>query len=708
MGSLFNSQEIAAMSGGFLPAPPKDYQLPTIFPAFGNDPVDVALDYESFDPDIKEMGPGWRRNAYPVGISVAIRDRARKIVFKEYYPMRHKSGPNLDPEKVYEWLSDNLTWFRGKIVGANLLYDGDGLQYQGVTAPLAKWTDVQWAEALIDENAYNYTLERLGQKYLGHGKITDELKGLYGPDYKFRFAEIHPGHARAYGLGDVELPLLIEEIQEEELARQKLETVWDIERRLFPFLLYMRRKGQRVDMAAASRLHDMFTTKRADCLAQATKAIGKRGVELNIENFGKPSVLVAAFEALGIPIIRGAESNKASFTDDWLHGLCSCKKSDPKNPSKMIDDQECGHVGRLIESANGYDKALETFVHGYIADFAIKGRVHCEFHPLRRVDDENGKHNGTVSGRFSSVHPNLQNIPVRDSEIGPLLRACFIPESDSYDFFSGDYSQIEFRLLVHAAVVRAQYSADKAKDLWGTNKSGVCDIWNRLQAAYKAQKMYVENPDTDFHNMVVELTGLERKYAKNINFGIAFTMGVEKLARSLGVPYEEALKILGQYHEKVPFVKAVGQAMTIEAEDSGVTATILGRLTHFDDWEPKKYEKGVRYKAYELERAMKEYGLPQSKLKRAMTHKALNCYTQGSGADLMKTAMVKIWESGVLSGDDLIISLTVHDELDGSVARTAAAKEKLREVQHLMENSIQLCVPTTTEFKTGKDWSATH
>ena len=678
------------MSGGILPPAPKDYRLPTHFPDFTR-AKRIALDLESFDPSIaNDMGPGWRKpDTFICGVSLAIGETDGSIGFKEYYPIAHKGGPNLNQRAVFEWLENNLAFFQGEIVGANLLYDSDGLQYQNITAPMAKWRDVQWAEALIDENAFNYQLERLGTKYLKHGKLKDQLKELYGPDYKERMHEIHPGHMRAYGIGDVVMPLEILNKQFEELRHQKLETVYDLECRLLPMLLYMRYKGQPVDMAAATHLHDSLTIKRAEALREATKAIGKRGFELNIENFGKPKVIGMALDHLGIVYPRTAVEKRPSITDEWLdaqdHPFCP-----------------------LLASANRYDKALETFVNGYVSDYAINGRVHCEFHPLRSVNGK-GKSNGTVAGRFSAVHPNLQNIPVRDKEIGPLCRAMFIPE-EGYEYFSGDYSQIEYREIVHAAVVRAGVPKEKATKLWGS-KNGM-DIWNRLQTAYITRDKYINDPTTDFHTFMATLTNLERKYAKSVNFAVAFVQGLQAFAEGLGWVDEngkanqKAIDVLATYHTAVPFVKAVGQAMTYEAAETGFTPSLLGRRAHYELWEPKFRENAVgRAKALPKEQALAEYG---EKIKRSMTHAALNRYTQMGGADLMKTTMVNVWESGVLHGDDLIVSLTVHDELDGSVLPTPRGKECLAELQHLMENAIKLTLPTTTEFKKGKNWAETH
>ena len=675
------------MSGGIKPPAPRDYKLPSIFPAFYS-AKRIAFDVESYDKDLHTLGPGWRRDAYICGFSLAIADAKGKPEWAEYFPVRHKDAPNLDESKVIEWLQDNFAFFSGEIVGANLLYEADACAARwNIFAPFAKWRDVQWAAALIDENAYDYRLERIAKDYLGHGKIEDELKNLYGPQVKQRMPEVHPGHMRAYGIGDVTLPLEILPHQYKELKKQNLLELFDLECRLLPMLLYMRRKGQRVDVALAERIGDTLREKRAEALKEATRLVGKRGFEFNIDNFGRNEVITAALDTLGISYPRTDKGN-ISIKDKWLEHL--------DHP-----------FGKALAAANKYDKAIETFVTGYISDFQINGRIHAEFHPLRRVDDESGKNNGTVSGRFSSSHPNLQNLPIRDPEIGPLMRAVFLPE-EGCDFWDGDWSQIEFRLLVHAAVERANTTLPASKRAWND------EILAKLKTAIKTQEMYLNDHKTDFHNMVCELTGLERKYAKAITFGLAFSMGIDKLALQLnmvgpdGLPTQQARDVLEQYHSKLPFMKALQQATTREAEQDGYICTILGRRTHFDLWEPKYSDQGApRVKALPLMAAREAYG---NKLKRAQTHKSLNCVTQGSaGGDMMKTAMVTIFESGLLdNSDDIICSLTIHDELAGSVARTKAGQEKLAEIKHIMETKIKLLVPVIAEFGVGKNWAEAH
>ena len=314
----------------------------------------------------------------------------------------------------------------------------------------------------------------------------------------------------------------------------------------------------------------------------------------------------------------------------------------------------------MVRKARECDKINGTFIEGYILDSHINGRIHGEFHPLKRADAEGNR--GTVSGRFSSTHPNLQNIPGR-TELGRQIRELFIPE-EGWNWWSSDYSQIEYRLLVHFAVV------------------------TKCQDANIAQQMYIEDPKTDFHQMVAELTGLDRKPAKNLNFGLVYGMGKAKLARTLGVSDIAAAEIMDTYHGRAPFIKELFNKAMNKAQKTGFVKTLLNRRARFNEWEPKFYGEGKQ---------------------RARTHKALNCVLQGSAADLMKLAMVQIWEAGLFTDDGPIhCHLTVHDELDGSVENSERGKKALDEVNHIMENAVRLKVPVLCESGTGKNWGEAH
>jgi Mesyanzhinovviridae DNA polymerase len=704
MSMLFSQEEMASIAGGVSVPAPKNYKLPDHFPSLKG-VARIALDLESHDPEIHDKGPGWRRGAYPVGVSLAIQARDGTIPFSEYYPIKHKVGPNLSAEKVYEWLTDELAFYTGEIAGANLLYDADGLQYHGVVAPCAKWRDVQWAEALLDETAMSYRLNTLAQKWLGKKKVTEELKELYGDDYIQRFREVHPGHARAYGLGDVILPLQILNAQYkgndqfDGLNKEHLTELFHLESRLLPFLLYMRKVGVRVDLDAAANLGKMLLAKRDAALRECTR---HAGIEINQENFGKPTVIAAALDRLHIkyPMTAGTKDDEGetktaprpSITDKFL---------------KDLDHP----FGEQLKVANQCEKAYGTFVSGYVQDYAINGRVHCEFHPLRK-DNEGGKFNGTVSGRFSGTHPNLQNIPARDEEIGPLCRAMFVADEGA-EWWSQDYSQIEYRMLVHYSVAL------------------------KCKGAEIPQQMYLKNPDTDFHEMCAALAwALEwfeneraykagekteaqyekekkriRKPAKNLNFGLVYGMGVDKLARELnmigpdGKPTQQAMDLIELYHAKAPFIKDLNGKCGEEGQRLGYITTILKRRSRFNMWEPKEWKKG-QPKERPLPLADAEAKWGKGKIKRADTHKALNRRLQGSAADLMKLAMVLLWESGVFDpGNDITCVLTVHDELNGSVVPSERGKKALAEVKRIMENCMELAVPVLTSGSTGANWS---
>ena len=678
---MFAPEVLAAMRGGIIPPAPKDYHLPTKFPSFDR-AYRVAIDLESHDPDLKERGPGWRRDAYIVGVSMALQDRDGSIPFAEYYPLAHRGAPNLDADRFFDYLCTEMAFYQGEVVGTNLLYDADGLQYRDVTAPMAVWRDIQWAEALIDENAPSYKLNLLAKNYLGEGKVTDELKALYGPGYIERFREIHPGHARAYGLGDVRLPLRVLLKQEEVLKKEKLTELYDIESRLLPILIYMRKLGMRVDLAKAANLGKLFIEKRDENLAAASKLCG---IHLTADNYGKPSTQDMIFSNLGIKIPRlMADDDDPKKPLTWT-GKPTVKKTWLENTLEHP-------IGNLLAAAGAFDKAKGTFVDGYITDCVIGDRVHCELHPLRRIDDGDfgGGVNGTVSGRFSGSNPNLQNIPSRDDVIGPLCRSMFIPD-EGWDFWAADYSQIEFRLLVHLAVAYA------------------------VTGYEVPQRMYRENPLTDFHVMVADLTKLPRKKAKGINFGLAFCMGEAKLAGQVGLvnpvtlePLPEAKVMLDQYHAQVPFVRAVSRAATDWARKHSYIATLLGRRSRFELFEPRNWVRGQkRPVALPEEQAKAAYG--EKNLVRALTHKALNRFTQGSAADIIKVAMVRAWEAGIFSeGTGLRLGLQVHDELDGSVERSARGKETLRALKDIMVNAIALHVPVLVETATGANWAETH
>jgi DNA polymerase I-like protein with 3'-5' exonuclease and polymerase domains len=640
--------------------PDTGWSAPTEFPRLA-DAMVLGLDCEAKDIALVEKGPGYRREgeekAHIVGIAVGTPDGGRW-----YFPMRHSVAPeqNLNPDAVLAWARDNLCTPGQVKVGANIGYDVDALWSEGVpvTGP---FIDVQHAEALLEPNRFTYNLDALAQSYLSESKVSDDLKDwiirAYGDDDNYR-AHIHaapPCLVGPYAEGDVDLPLRIWERQKPRLEQELMMGLFDLETELIPLMIRMRQRGVRVDIEYAKRLDDELTQSMAALDAKLAAVAGR---PVNVDSRDD---LAAMFDAAGVAYPRTA-TGKPSFVKEWLEHL--------DHPA-----------GDLVRERRKVQKYRNTFVRGYILDKHVHGRVYALFHQLK------GDDNGAVSGRFSSSLPNLQNIPARDKYWGPKLRALFIPE-DGEEWMAHDWSQIEYRFLAHYA---------------------------RGPSGATVRQLYNEQPDTDFHEMTLDLvapyagwdvsTKEERSYRrkpiKNINFGLCYGMGKPLLASQLGLNMTQADEIFTAYHAAVPFVKDTAKAATDAAQTRGYITTILGRRAKFDLWEPRWNRDENKSKALPHHIAVERYG---SNIIRAYTHKALNALLQGSAADLMKKAMVEIARSGVESAIGVPL-LTVHDELGHSMSRANKVhQEAAAEVQRIMETCMPLRVPVKAEQSFGINW----
>lgn len=643
-----------------IPAIPETGWLaPKEFPRLTGEKL-LGLDIETRDVALRDKGPGWRRSgdekAEIVGIAVATTSGQ-----SWYFPMRHTIAPeqNLDPQAVLAWARDNLCIEGQAKVGANLGYDVDGLWSEGVpvTGP---FYDVQYAEALIDENRRSYALDRLGVSYFGTGKVSADLQQWVdraygsGADYRQDLWRSPPCLVGPYAEGDAGQPLQLLEVQRKELESQGLTDLYELETELLPQLVRMRRRGVRVDVEYAKRLDDELTFGMLQ-LDEKLKPLAGRDINVNA-----PSDLVFLFDRLHVAYPRTAQG-RPSFAKGWLE-FC------PEPAAQLVIER------RKLE------KYRNTFVRGYVLGLTVNDRLHALFHPLK------GDENGTVSGRFSSSLPNLQNIPARDPVWGPKLRALFIPE-DGELWLRHDWSQIEYRFLAHYA---------------------------RGPSGNVVRQKYTEDPTTDFHEMTLDMVApvagwdistadsrkQQRKPIKNINFGLTYGMGVETLAANLGLPVDDAGELFEQYHTAVPFVKATNDAVMARARDVGYIKTVLGRRARFPLWEPVFNDPEKRRPALPYEAALSAYG---SRIRRAFTHKALNRLLQGSAADLMKTAMRAAYRAGVqdVLGEML---LTCHDETGHSQPQTPAGAEAAKELCHILNTCLKLRVPVMTDQSIGKNW----
>jgi DNA polymerase I-like protein with 3'-5' exonuclease and polymerase domains len=259
-------------------------------------------------------------------------------------------------------------------------------------------------------------------------------------------------------------------------------------------------------------------------------------------------------------------------------------------------------------------------------------------------------------------NPNLQQVPARDKELGPLIRSLFLPEKGE-KWCSADFSQQEPRILTHFAY-RSKY-----------------------EGADSIAEAFISG-DADFHQEVANLAGIDRKTAKTIGLGIMYGMGKGKLADQLGVDVAEASEILVRFNTYAPFVRQLADTVMRSASTRGYIKTLLGRRSHFDMWEPRQYGTGRPMKYKE---AMHEYN---GDIKRAFVYKALNKLIQGSAADMTKKAMLDCYNASYAP------LLQVHDELVFSVAN----KKQIKEITEIMEDSVKLEVPNKVDAEIGKNW----
>ena len=588
---------------------------------------EIAVDLETNDPDLKELGSGnVIGNGHIAGVSLAIEG------WSGYYPIQHEQGGNMDRALVINWLKDLFKQEYTTFIFHNAMYDVCWLQAAGINIK-GKIVDTMIAASLIDENRLSYQLNTLAKHYVGIGKDEKVLYNAakeYGLDPKKELWRLPAMFVGQYAERDAEATLKLWQRLHRELHDQELIDIFTLETQLFPCLVEMRFKGVRVDLEKAQKIKTNLMAREQKILNKIKDLTG-----LHVEIMAARSI-AKAFDKLKLPYDRTAKSNEPSFTKNFLQN----------HPHELAQS---------IADAREINKAHSTFIDS-ITKHSHKGRIHADINQIR------SDQGGTVTGRFSMSNPNLQQIPARHPELGPLIRSIFIPE-ENCKWGSFDYSQQEPRILVHYAKLQ--------------NLPGVHEIAD----AYKAG-------DADFHKVVADMAGIQRKQAKTINLGLMYGMGKNKLMAELGLMKESAEKLIRQYHAKAPFVKQLMDNVSRKANDRGKIRTLLGRACHFDLWQPVQF--GV-FKPLPLEQARKNYDEP---LKRAFTYKALNKLIQGSAADMTKKSMVELYKNGIIP------HIQIHDEVDISVE----SDKKAEQIVQIMEEAVVLQIPNKVDYESGANW----
>ncbi len=595
----------------------------------------LAIDIESFDPDLLTKGPGTHRgDGFICGVGIGRETPGGDLA--HYLSLKHPDTNQHERDRNHKVLKELLADPVPKL-GANIAYDIEWLNFEGYEVN-GVFNDVQYAEPLIDEYARSYSLDALSKKYSVNRKKTDVLAQYHThmnwPGKPIENIWRMPFKvAEEYCLNDIILPLEIFYKQKRSLERQNLMEVYNMEIALIPLMLQMRRNGVRID---EDRLQKV-TMQTADKHFQVKRELEQwAGHEFNP---GSTAQLAKIFDRFKIVYPRKPPTEKMR-----LKGKTEGNPNLDKNALKQmaIHNPICE---RILEYRH-WDTMINMFLYPY-HEMLQDGRLYCSFHPLRSDSY------GTVSGRYSSSKPNLQQVSAikekeeGESELdalkGQVIRSLFLPE-EAHTWAKSDYSQVEYRIIAHYA---------------------------QGKGSIELREQYNYDHTTDFHKYIQDATGFDRRNAKRLNFGGAYGIGAPSASTLFGWTMEDAKMFMETYHKAAPYIKETRNAVSRVAKQRGYIFTIMGRKarTH-----------------------------PSRKL-----HSMFNRLIQGSAADVFKKGMVDAYNAGIF--ETLVPHLFVHDEIDNSVPKTAEGSEALQELENIMECAIELTVPLKVDTHTGINWA---
>lgn len=555
-----------------------------------------------------------------VGISLSIKEGEAF-----YIPVGHRNSlegdlvtGQLEAEVIRKALKPVLEDAKIRKVGQNLKYDFQillnwGVCLQGIVA------DTLLESYLINSDE-PHNLDALALKHLGHQNISYEEVTGKGKS-QISFAEVSIDKATEYSGEDSDVALRLHHRMMPELKKLNCEELFDkVEVPLVSVLAKMEFAGVKVDK---SLLEEMESHLSEDQAAVQDKVFELAGAPFNI---GSPKQLSQVlFEKLKLPVIRKTKTG-ISTDESVLQELLD------KHPI-------CEWILKFREIS----KLKSTYVEGLIHQIHPKtGRVHTSFNQTI-----------TATGRLSSSNPNLQNIPTT-TDPRYDIRSVFVAEN-GYELFSGDYSQVELRLLAHM-------SEDKELLRAFSNDEDVHSYTGKL--IFGVEKVSAE----------------QRKIAKTINFGVVYGQTPFGLSQTLKISPSEAKDFIERYFQRYAGVKKYLNSLVQEAHQKGYVTTPMGR---------RRYLPEIT-SANRMRREMAERA-------------AINMPIQGAAADMIKVAMVAIDRKLTEEKLKTKMILQVHDEL---VFEVPTSEKKVAEklILHEMENAMRLTIPLKVDSGWGKSW----
>lgn len=658
----------------------------------------IGLDIETFDPLLKTSGWSWKYGqGYILNTALYYEDTDEVKVIAG---LNNENCPfdlidrQCDNKEIIDLLTDSNVC----IVGANLQYDIGWLLYEYKMSTYdvkCSFVDVLQAEAILDEYGM-HSLESVSQKYLKYGKTKDRIEDWVRENVakKGDFREHLKGAPWdmlvEYVSGDAKNPVKVWRKQLTLLKEQDLCKRAKLEFDCILPTLQMTMYGLPIDVEqkkknlvflteAIEKLHKEFLDKYKlpNFRVTAPRDIAAFLDQRNIPY--KYKITLTGFD--GVKFRNGDETDNAYYNAKKIVTQFRLMKGQPVAfvPKEMAE-RTCDLLrdeGYMFNASPNVDKKYfaskrEAYPEvALIADWKLATGIVSKIlgEKYNRFVTKNFKGEDcvkpqfkitdTVSFRYSSNMPNGQQIPSKggltlheadkETEISfPKITRALFKASEGCIFGKIDYGQIEYRLICNIA----------------------CG-----ESGEEVRRQYAENPHMDFHQYVVDLTGLSRKYAKNMSFGVSFGMGLPSMAENFGWTMEKAEEISEAYHRHMPFVAPTLALVGDVAKERGYIKTVYGSHARLRD----------KKKAYTM----------------------LNRYTQGSGGECLKASIVQAYKEGIWR--TLKVANTVHDELNMPYLEpTEEQMIALYRMAEIMRTSVpNLRVPLEASPELGDNWAST-
>lgn len=563
--------------------------------------------------------------------------------FNDYIPVRHGGGGNLldpncgpltTPNDVvvqHSFERDLAKAFeerrrRGFLtIGHNLLFDMHMSANHDIYLG-RECEDTQLTAAMLDEFCKSFSLDnvakglkvtaKLGQDMYDHLAQLFGVKAEKGSMEHFWRTDGQDPMVIDYSCGDGTSTLEAARAQRGLIADEEMQLIHNIESRLIWTVFRIERRGIKIS-------EERIETVQAAVKAQVIKTREKLPDGFN-ERSGPQ--IKALFEEAGLT--------------NWPTTAASSKfpEGQPSFTEKFLKKSELGKSIIAIRKLTNLDN---SFITPLKERHVYHGRVHSHLNQLK------GDEYGTISGRFSSSDPNLQQVPKRDKDIGRPFRSLFIPD-DGMDFYEADYSQCEPRLFAH-------YSQEPA-----------------------LVEGYSQTPFKDMHAVVAEMFHVERDpTAKRMNMGILTGMQVESFAGHMGWELDEALRMFNMWFEGFPGIRRFQDKAKGVFKNTGFVKTLLGRRCRLDH--PR------------------------------FAYRATSRVIQGGNADIIKAKLLEIDEFFESEGDIAHLLMTIHDSVNAQAPKGEVGSRIIKEMVRIMEDvrgaPFNLRVPFVVDVGKGSDWS---